>query len=739
MKKIKDWKKATKITLSFVAAFGIILVSTGIQLAINMGIKTVPDSPDTDFDSSGSDRLIYYFDLQRNGCASEVSVDLTPEYIQEQLQGTYDFIDGRYDCADFHVNTLIRLLLDFSSRLSSEEITKVKTTLLGFKYWMDQGGSDSMCYWSENHQILFAVEEYLVGQTYPTEIFAVDGKTGAAHKELAAERINAWMGQRFSYGFTEFYSNNYYPEDISAMANFIQFANDTAMVVHMKIVMDIMWNDLATQSFKYEGVDSDGVTSRTYYIFNNASGRMYSDNRMSDDTGNRLRRYIDFVIQPNETMTADSSWYQDGNGFFNCFKQMYQAVDNESHAFYQVPEAIKAIFDDPASEKIVKSSSSLNVEELVSEGLVGQANNQIMMQMGMEAFTNPEIIDNSIKYISKNKMFTSTFLNDFKIVNLWPLTAFHLLGAVSNGLHPSTDGKAIERANVYTYKTENYSMSTAQNYQPGEYSDQQSISSVNLSNRVSVFTSQPAKIARRSGTPTYWVGNGRQPYSVQEKNVNLTIYYPPTKTGLLEPMIVKETTHVFFPTQLFDNYDDSELANGYIFGQVGNSYIAIKSRYAMAFRSFEESSDSANGGTNRDDMIKRGSVSAVLTEKYDLVQTGPDAHYFLTELSGSDVETFASFKTRFMANVASSLSFSAKTLSYRTTLNRESAFTSLAASYGQSFSINDVSEDLEYPRFDNRYVSGGITLRKPSQIIIAFGGHTLTLDYAANFRLEETE
>ncbi|MCK7485127.1 MAG: hypothetical protein MZU97_05925 [Bacillus subtilis] len=71
---------------------------------------------------------------------------------------------------------------------------------------------------------MFSTQEYLVGQTFPDEIFVVDGKTGREHMEMAKVRVEAWMYQRFHYGFTEWYSNNYYPEDVGPMANFIQFA-----------------------------------------------------------------------------------------------------------------------------------------------------------------------------------------------------------------------------------------------------------------------------------------------------------------------------------------------------------------------------------------------------------------------------------------------------------------------------------------------------------------------------------
>lgn len=586
-----------------------------------------------------------------------------------------------------------------------------------------------MCYWSENHQILFSTEEYLVGQTFPDEIFAVDGKSGAEHQAMAKNRINAWMEQRFQYGFTEWYSNNYYPEDIAPMANFIQFADDAMMVNRMKMVMDLLWYDLASQSFRYEGKDPGGA-DRIYYVNVSSSGRMYSDNRVSDDTGNRMRPYVDYIMQPEATRDFANSWATSTNGFFNCFKQMLEARDGENKPYYEVPPVIKAIFDDPAETKIIRSSQSLDTEELEGEGLLGQADAQIMMQFNMEAFTNPAVIANTMAYIAKHDMFTNDFLNDFKLINLWPLRAFGLLGFVSQALKPATNGVAIERSNVYTYKTDYYSLNNAQAYQPGEYADQQAVSSINLTNYLSVFTTQPAKIPRRSGTPTYWTGNGRQPYSVQEKNVQMSLYLPPEKPGFMEPMIIKETTHVFFPVELFTLVDESHLEEGMIFGQAADAYIAILTRYPLAFVPFEVS----NAEENRDDMLVRGSVKNVLSDKYDLVQEGSGMHYFVIELSDSSRESFSDFVLRISGN-ETSFDDEAKTVTYSTILDGEVEESELEALYATAFKVNGSTIDLDYERFESPYVKDGVILRKPGSVIFTFAGESLTINYADNQRL----
>ena len=128
------------------------------------------------------------------------------ELISANLEGAIERIDIREDCADFTACGLIRFYIENEHRLAEVNKNEIKKCLTGFKYWMDQydGRDDSMCHWSENHQILFATTEYLAGCVWQDATFA-DGKSGAEHVELAKERINAWMSQRYYYGFNEYF------------------------------------------------------------------------------------------------------------------------------------------------------------------------------------------------------------------------------------------------------------------------------------------------------------------------------------------------------------------------------------------------------------------------------------------------------------------------------------------------------------------------------------------------------
>ena len=703
-----------KKTISLVAIVLVVAIigSVALQFGYNM-LFVNPFAAETTKGGDGKlTEMLYQSEFLDDSYFSDV------ELISSNLEGAIERIDIREDCADFTACGLIRFYLENKHRLAEENKAEIKECLTGFKYWMDQydGRVDSMCHWSENHQILFSVTEYLVGCEWPEAIFA-DGKNGEAHVAMAKERIEAWMYQRYYYGFNEYYSNNYYPEDIAPMANFIQFARseDADMVSRMKIIMDIIWIDIATQSYKY--VDNNG---QTQYAFISASGRMYMDNKSSDDTGNRLRPYINLVLENGDDYKTDS------NRFFVCFRRMYEAtVDGES--IYQLPDVIKEIFNDSSEKQIVKSSNGITLSELVSDGFVGKEVGQIMMQMGMEAFSNKEVIDNSIEYLNKNKLFGNEFLNDFKLVNLWPLTLTKTLGLISGIINPSTNGKAIQRANVYTYQTPYYSMSTSQEYFAGDYADQHQVSIATLGSDLSVYTAQPMRNSTRG---QYWVGYGRLPYSVQDENVNISIYTIPTSTALLEPHIVKYT-HAYFPVGLFDEVITDYLDRGYIFGRKGDTYIMLcaisDGEGKLMFKNDMPGVtdvDLANDRSKIKDNV-REMIEASGDLRYDLILEGGSSHAWITELGcAKDNGSFDAFVAEMLANKCE---YNDMTVRY------ESGEKSFDVKYSEHFMINGQVVDTNYARYENDYVDGKVE-RGADVITLSFGGKSLTLNYKEGTR-----
>ncbi len=408
---------------------------------------------------------------------------------------------------------------------------------------------------------------------------------------------------------------------------------------------------------------------------------MYEGNKKSN-RGNSMRSVIEHVwgkrafgyeMQPRNGMDVN---------FLLCRK-------------YRVPEVIRAIGLDQGPS-VIRASNGLNVSELRNEGLLGQKTHQVMMQWAMEAFSNPEVIDNSLATIEKNDMFANSFLQGFEMVNIGLLRNHGLLPVISYSLNPVTNGTAIQRANTYTYRTPDYMIATAQAYHPGTYGDQHHVWTATLSEEVSLFTTHPASPMMVGGepgnSPGYWVGNGRLPHAVQQENIVLLLYQLPDKPGFLEEDI-RDFTHAYFPADLLTE-------------------VAIDGRYAYA--------------RHRDTLVAfigRFPLAYAEGSREDLIQPGRDS-YWIFEASTLEREgSMDAFQQRIRNNAAS---YDERTLRY------ESAGDSLQVRFGGDLMVNGHVVATEYPRFDSPYAS---CPRKPRTISITHGGQMLELDFYGRKRI----
>ena len=169
---------------------------------------------------------------------------------EDVIVAVCEFIDARKDCSDFALHSLIRLLYQFPCIPGEALTARVRETMLDFKYWPDEPGVDSLCTWSENHQILYASGAYLVGQMFPDETFTNSGETGSHKMAVARPRILRWLDLRFRTGFSEWLSNVYYDEDLIALLSLVDFCNDEEIHQRATMVIDLILFDIALNSFE---------------------------------------------------------------------------------------------------------------------------------------------------------------------------------------------------------------------------------------------------------------------------------------------------------------------------------------------------------------------------------------------------------------------------------------------------------------------------------------------------------
>lgn len=578
-----------------------------------------------------------------------------------QILRVLDYIDSRYDCADFRMVCILRSLFDFHGLISQDTLARMKKTVLGFKYWMDEPGRDSMCYWSENHQLLFAACEYLAGQLYPGETFTNNGMSGAQHQAKARERLDIWFETRYALGFTEWHSNTYYEEDIAPLSLLIDCCDQPDIVQKAAMALDLLLLDMALHS--HQG------------LFCAASGRCYEAQKKDP-------------FRQDVLGIAEKVF-----GFGNLAEPDYTrlSADFLLNRRYRMPPVIRAIAHcrDPF---IVRDSMGLSLSEV--DGYFNDQKDALRRGMylwSMEAFTNPESINQTLDIFRAWDLRHNDFLKNLNVINRPFLQRLGLMPAVVRLLNPVTQGIAIQRANTYTYRTADYMLSTAQQHHPGEFGDQQHIWQATLSGGVPVFTTHPGAAFfsdnARNFSPGYWVGNGIHPHAAQHENVALCLYDLRVRKGLLEKKR-QWFTHAWFPAGRMDEWtlrEDGRL----ITARKGDAYIALLSLHPMQW------------GNEPGELIQRGRVSAWAAV---LGRRESDGGY----------PAFARRAAALRLGLAGR------------TLTLEDGRRHYALGYRKGFWVDGKRQETDYPRLDCPF---GKAPRQSGEYTLRYAGHSLHLKW----------
>ncbi len=162
------------------------------------------------------------------------------------------FVDSRKDCVDFTIAGLLRIIYryDQSPNIATGLIADIETCLLGFKYWWDEPGDNRRCYHTENHQILFHSDELLLGQRLRDRPFTNDGRNGRAHMAHGLRLTRRWLDHRARFGYSEWLSNCYFEEDLLALLNLYDFAEDEGVRRQAKAQIDVLLFEMALHTYR---------------------------------------------------------------------------------------------------------------------------------------------------------------------------------------------------------------------------------------------------------------------------------------------------------------------------------------------------------------------------------------------------------------------------------------------------------------------------------------------------------
>ena len=457
------------------------------------------------------------------------------------------------DTTDFVMLYMLNAWLGYhpNPAIAPELWEKTRDAFLSFKFWYTDpqpaGIIDDKWYWSENHQIIFHTLEYLIGQEFPTETFAITGWTGEQHRERAAGWIRRWLEHKALFGFDEWHSNVYYQKDVTPLLTLVEYAEDRDIVTGAAILLDRVLLDIALHSFR-------GAFGATH-------GRSYKKDKMTalhEDTFGLAKLLFDQAEYPYPSTTDPG------------------AVLLARAKKYRLPQLIldAARAPGPFADR---ERMGIPIDELAP--LTPDGSGGYVVPPGPYGFDYTE--ENIHVWWSMSALITWPVIPMLWEVanqyNLWETELFLPYKAIRDAVAepkvpsgmflaqafaPFAAGSLNEEVNTYTWRTPDYMMSTAQDHRPGLRGFQYHSWQLTFDPNAQIFTTHPGHAPRRNtdwgndGQPGDWTGTASQPRSAQHENVSIHLYAPQYVPFIVEPLDelsgYEPYTHAFVPQDHFD-------------------------------------------------------------------------------------------------------------------------------------------------------------------------------------------
>jgi hypothetical protein len=496
----------------------------------------------------------------------------------DSIQGACDKLDARQDTADFSAAALVRMLYldDETGALDGATRGLIEETLLNFKYWIDEPGVDGMCYWTENHQALFHSSELLVGQLFPDTIFSNSGMTGAEHAAHAAPLVERWLDLRGRFGFSEWHSNVYFNEDIPALVNLADYAQDPVIRAKAAAVLDIVAFDLLNNM--YSG------------IFATVHGRTYES------------KFIDGLKES----TDEAAWIMLGLGEYSSTGDFSGSFLASSPRYF-TPALLEDIGADCADVHEHRQRDSWDIEEGPGLGVGYTEHEDVIVWAGLSALLAPEIIEGTFGMVEDLDLWEGFLFGDIPDSIMMILDVAienETLPDLATQLEPIARGIALQGMDTYLYRSPHYQLAGGQDYSPGLWASQTRMWIAALDREAFVFTSYPSELSEAGldvELAGEWIGSWL-PRATFHENVGV-IQYRTQDVPIADAYISADHTHAFFPREGFDEVVQD---GHWTFGRRGEGYVALWSQGAVSW-SEENSYELDAEGTENIWVVELGS------------------------------------------------------------------------------------------------------------------------------------
>lgn len=439
------------------------------------------------------------------------------------------FVDSRQDCCDFAVGGLLRILYRYhdSPLISRDLIAKIEACLLRFKYWWDEpSGDNHRCYWTENHQIIFHADELLAGQLFKGKIFQNDGKDAEYHTDHALYFIRRWFDFRMRFGFSEWLSNCYFEEDLLALVNLFDFAEQEDVHALAGRTIDLILFEMALHTYR-------GVMGCSH-------GRTYT----------RL------ILGGRAEDSANTARLMFGMGLYN--KPANLGTIPLATSAYRCPPVIEAIAQDLNGPLLTRERHSLNMPDAPKYGLSYTSVDDGDLYWSIQDYTHEKVFALSMRMEELYHLQVERY--DWRYEQMREAQIMKYGKVVDNNL----DVHCLTEVHVQTYRTAAYLLSCAQDYRAGKPGYQQHPWQATLGIDAVVFSNHPGSLDMTS-RPNYWAGNGILPRAAQHHNVLVCLHQVIPNDRFL-------FTHAYFPREAFDEVVER---GQWICARKGDGYIGL--------------------------------------------------------------------------------------------------------------------------------------------------------------------
>lgn len=588
----------------------------------------------------------------------------------------------RKDNADYTANALLRIYSYRSPLLSEALRQEIKKALLAFKYWIDEPGGQELAYmWNENHSINYHAAQFLAGQFFPQDTFTNTSKPGSWHKATARERLLRWIALRARTGFQEWDSNNCYVSIMAALLNLAELADDPEIARRSAMLLDVMFFDMAIDSFRGS--------------YGTSHGRTYPDGIVAGG------------LKEATTGLQRIAWGMGNMGGAGNSAANYMAAGKR----YQVARTIQVVAGLMPEELTNRERQSLLIAD--AERRFGMDYDDpfdffLLNQAGRHS--SIETIERTRKVMAK--MNSRLYQHVGLPYSTALLATYRELASKAPGKPvPDLDRQSLPRVDKITYRTPDYQLSAAQDYRKNGPGASQHIWQATLGPGTMVFAINP-----RANAGSSWLG--RLPRVGQHRNLLIAVHDVPTEPYPGPKVVVPSDVGEFKPSpapaeETFDPrtvavfrrdaFDEVAQDKGWTFGRKGAGYVALWSRQPTTW-----TKDGVLGGEG---LVAEGRKNIWI------------CHLGREKVDGP----FDRWRARI---AAAKVVASSATVKYRAPGLGEASF-----GWDGPLRVGGKTIPLgDYARFDNPYVK---TPYGQDRYVIAGGGHRLVIDFKTGEHRDE--